>query len=89
MQPKPDIIAAYAKRGGPLPARATGSIAGSFWRAYDFGPDQLGLRGGHPTSPAGRAFKSGLSRRLVEPGLTAPTPTEHTRAQITREDGNT
>ena len=72
MQRKPDIIAEYAKKGGPLPARATGSIATGFWRAYDFGPDQPGLRGGHPTSPAGRAFKAGLARRRVEPELTAP-----------------
>jgi hypothetical protein len=74
-----DIVAEYAKKGGPVPTRATGSIAAAFWRAYDHGPDQPGLRGGHASSPAGRAFRAGLARRKVEPGLSAPTPTEQTR----------
>lgn len=66
---KDDVIAGYGRRGGPLPRRGSGSIGAAFWRAYDLGPDQAGLRGGAPDSPAGRAFRAGLKRRRAEPGL--------------------
>ncbi len=63
-----DVIDQYAKKGGPLPSR--GNSAGSaFWRAYAFGPDQTGLRGGAPGSVADRMFKAGLRRRKAEPDL--------------------
>lgn len=68
MTRKPDIIAEYAKAGGPVPGRGS-SIGTAFWRGYCLGPGQVGLRGGSPSGPAGRAFKAGLVRRTVQPAL--------------------
>ncbi len=62
---KPDPIAAYGVRGGPVPRYGSGSIAGGFWRGY-----MHGSRGADSTFQ-GRGIAAGVKRARVEPGLTS------------------
>jgi hypothetical protein len=64
MPRKPDVIDAYAKRGGPLPTRGSGSIATGFWRGYQY-PDL----NDKTDTIQGRAVRAGKARAKAEPGL--------------------
>lgn len=64
-----ELIKSWGTKNGPLPNPLLGSHAAAFWRAYNLGPQQGGLRGGSRGSVADTAFRAGLRRRDVEPGL--------------------
>lgn len=66
----PELIAAYAELGGPLPRGMTGSTAAAFWRGYTAPAERRGLCGGAKGSVADRAWRAGIARQKVEPGLT-------------------
>lgn len=69
---RPDLAKQYGRAGGPLPERGRGAFATWFWRAYDRGDTGIGIDRPAAGTLAAEAFKAGLRRRRVQPGLPVP-----------------